>query len=99
MVLKPFELNSGSAGHGLYKGVDGVVRELLFRRTMTLSILSERRAFCPYGLKGGSSGSRGLNLLFYADGRKINLGGKASVKVNAGVRCHLFLYCFVYFLV
>lgn len=34
---------------------------------------------------GGSSGSRGLNLLIYSDGRKINLGGKASVKVNAGV--------------
>ena len=36
---------------------------------------------------GGSSGSRGRNLLFYKDGRKISLGGKASVDVNAGVCC------------
>ena len=85
MVLKRFQLNPGSGGHGLNNGGDGVVRELLFRKPLTLSILSERRAFCPYGLKGGSPGSRGLNLLVYADGRTINLGGKASVKVNAGV--------------
>ena len=42
--------------------------------------------FCPLpNLTGGSSGSRGLNLLIHPGGRKINLGGKASVKVNAGV--------------
>ena len=52
MVLRSFQLNPGSGGQGLYKGGDGVIRELVFRRPMTLSILSERRAFCPYGLEG-----------------------------------------------
>lgn len=89
VVLRRFQLNPGSGGDGLHKGGDGVVRELMFRRPLTLSILSERRAFSPYGLKGGSCGSRGLNLLIYPDGRKINLGGKASVKVNAGDCFHL----------
>ena len=42
-------------------------------------------------LAGGSSGSRGRNILFYQDGRKINLGGKASVKVKAGV-CLLYIF-------
>ena len=52
MVLRCFQLNPGSGGEGRHKGGDGVVRELMFRRPLTLSILSERRAFCPYGLKG-----------------------------------------------
>ncbi len=52
VVLRSFQLNPGSGGQGLYKGGDGVIRELVFRRPLTLSILSERRAFCPYGLKG-----------------------------------------------
>ena len=52
MVLRSFQLNPGSGGQGLYKGGDGVIRELVFRRPLTLSILSERRAFCPYGLEG-----------------------------------------------
>lgn len=34
------------------RGGDGVVRELLFRRPLTLSILTERRVFAPYGLEG-----------------------------------------------
>ena len=52
VILRSFQLNPGSGGQGLYKGGDGVIRELVFRRPLTLSILSERRAFCPYGLKG-----------------------------------------------
>ena len=52
VILRSFQLNSGSGGQGVYKGGDGVIRELVFRRPLTLSILSERRAFCPYGLKG-----------------------------------------------
>ncbi len=52
-----------------------------------VSILSERRAFQPYGLAGGQPGGRGLNLLqFGADGRTISLGGKNTVNVSAGDR-------------
>jgi hypothetical protein len=46
---------------------------------------------------GGLSGSRGRNILLYKDGRKINLGGKASVKVEAGVgfveKFNYLIYC------
>lgn len=50
-----------------------------------MSILSERRAFQPYGLEGGSPGQRGLNLLtFAADQRSVNLGGKSTVAVLPG---------------
>ena len=52
VVLMKFCLNNGTGGKGKFYGGDGVTRELLFRKQLTLSILSERRAFRPYGLKG-----------------------------------------------
>lgn len=41
------------------------------------------------GLAGGGDGARGLSLLLRADGRLINLGGKATVKVMPGDRLRL----------
>jgi 5-oxoprolinase (ATP-hydrolysing) len=52
-----------------------------------VSILSERRAFRPYGMAGGAPGERGLNLLRFAeDGRTISLGGKNTISVQPGDR-------------
>ncbi|XP_069771232.1 5-oxoprolinase isoform X3 [Narcine bancroftii] len=84
VILKRFELNPGSGGNGYHRGGDGVVRELLFRERMVLSVLTERRVFRPYGLDGGEAGARGLNLLLREDGRTINLGAKTSVAVRPG---------------
>lgn len=52
VIVKEFKLNTGTGGDGVYRGGDGVVRELMFCRPMTLSILTERRVFSPYGLEG-----------------------------------------------
>jgi 5-oxoprolinase (ATP-hydrolysing) len=50
-----------------------------------VSILSERRAFEPYGLEGGENGARGMNLVVYKDDeRTINLGGKNTIHVKRG---------------
>ncbi|KAM9644328.1 5-oxoprolinase [Morphnus guianensis] len=84
VVLQRFELRRGSGGAGRCRGGDGVIRELLFREDMVLSVLSERRAVRPYGLRGGSPGAPGLNLLLRRDGRTINLGAKTSVPVEPG---------------
>lgn len=85
MILKSFCLrNDNSGGDGFYKGGDGVMRELMFRRPVMLSVLTERRAIKNYGLEGGESGKLGLNLLKKRDGRIINLGGKTAVEVEAG---------------
>jgi 5-oxoprolinase (ATP-hydrolysing) len=52
-----------------------------------VSILSERRAFRPYGMAGGCPGERGLNLLRFAeDDRTISLGGKNTISVQPGDR-------------
>lgn len=70
---------------GHFNGGDGVIREILFRKDLTLSVLSERRVYSPYGLQGGSSGSRGRNLLFRHNGPMISLGGKNICDVKAWV--------------
>ncbi|XP_075067731.1 5-oxoprolinase isoform X2 [Mixophyes fleayi] len=84
VVLKSFQLRPGSGGEGRFCGGDGVIRELLFREQIILSVLTERRVFRPYGLHEGSPGAAGLNLLHRCDGRTINLGGKTSVPLEPG---------------
>ncbi|XP_014668394.1 PREDICTED: 5-oxoprolinase-like [Priapulus caudatus] len=84
VIVQRFELNPHSGGVGRWHGGDGVIRELLFRKDLMLSVLTERRVFSPYGLNGGRNGQRGLNLLLREDGRIINLGGKTAVNVLPG---------------
>ncbi|KPJ17326.1 5-oxoprolinase [Papilio machaon] len=84
ILVTKFCLRHGSGGNGQWCGGDGVTRELVFRRAVQLSVLTERRAFQPYGMNGGEPGERGVNLLQRADGRLINLGGKASVEAYPG---------------
>nr|XP_026499873.1 5-oxoprolinase-like [Vanessa tameamea] len=84
LLVSQFSLRAGSGGRGQWDGGDGVTRELVFRRTVQLSVLTERRAFQPYGMNGGEPGERGLNLLQRADGRLINLGAKSSVVAYPG---------------
>lgn len=69
---------------GKFVGGEGVHRELLFRKPVTISVLTERRVLQPYGMAGGQPGKRGLNLLIKSDGRRINLGGKTAICVEAG---------------
>ncbi|XP_024864412.1 5-oxoprolinase [Kryptolebias marmoratus] len=84
VILEHFSLRPGSGGTGRYRGGDGVIRKLLFRNKVVLSVLTERRATRPYGLMGGEDGEAGLNLLHRADGRVLNLGAKTSVSLQPG---------------
>lgn len=85
VCLRRFHLNQGTGGAGLFRGGDGVVREMQFLKPVTLSVLTDRRVVSPYGLAGGEPGKRGLNLLIrHADGVTVNLGGKCSVPIQSG---------------
>ncbi|XP_035981040.1 5-oxoprolinase isoform X1 [Fundulus heteroclitus] len=84
VILEHFSLRPASGGAGKYRGGDGVIRKLLFRKQVVLSVLTERRAVRPYGLNGGEAGAAGLNLLHRADGRILNLGAKTSVSLEPG---------------
>lgn len=50
--VRKFMLREGSGGGGQFHGGDGVIRELLFRAPITLSVLTERRVLQPYGMEG-----------------------------------------------
>lgn len=58
VVLEQFSLRPGSGGAGKYHGGDGVIRKLLFRNKVVLSVLTERRSTRPYGLRGKFSISK-----------------------------------------
>jgi N-methylhydantoinase B len=72
-------LRLGSGGVGAHRGGDGVVRELEALEPCRLSVVSERRARAPQGVRGGSEGSPGRNLL---NGRE--LPAKVTVDMEAG---------------
>ncbi|VAI49425.1 unnamed protein product [Triticum turgidum subsp. durum] len=84
VLLHKFSIRESSGGSGFHRGGDGLVREIEFRRPVVVSILSERRVHAPRGLKGGENGARGANYLVRKDGRRVFLGGKNTVTVNAG---------------
>ncbi|KAE8552313.1 hypothetical protein EYB25_006207 [Talaromyces marneffei] len=87
VILRQFSFRSGSGGKGAYQGGDGVIRDVEFRIPMSASILSERRAFAPYGMQGGSDGQRGQNIwIGKKSGLHVSIGGKNSVNVEPGDR-------------
>ncbi|KAJ6174187.1 hypothetical protein N7485_006999 [Penicillium canescens] len=90
VILRRFEIRDGSGGKGRFCGGDGIIRELEFRMPLSVSMLSERRVYRPYGLEGGESGQAGLNLYMKKelDGteRMINIGGKMELEVQPGER-------------
>ena len=84
ILVREFGLRPNSGGAGAFRGGDGTIRELLFRRPMHLSLLTERRTRAPYGMAGGEDGSMGENILIKADGSSSSLGGKAAVACESG---------------
>jgi 5-oxoprolinase (ATP-hydrolysing) len=86
VILRQFCLREGSGGAGAHPGGDGIIRDIEFRIPTQVSILSERRAFAPYGLEGGEDGKRGENIWIKASGRSINLGGKNTAMMDVGDR-------------
>lgn len=90
VLLHRFGLRENSGGAGCYRGGDGLVREIEFKRPVVVSILSERRVHAPRGLKGGKDGVRGANFLVTKDKRRVYLGGKNTVQVQAGEILQIF---------
>ncbi|EPX72708.1 oxoprolinase [Schizosaccharomyces octosporus yFS286] len=92
VILKEFSIRKDSGGKGKYRGGDGVIRDIEFRIPVTLSILSERRAYHPYGMKGGEDAKCGKNIWVKRSTdeegnckiRRINLGGRNTCHIGAG---------------
>lgn len=86
VLLHKFEIRQNSGGKGKYNGGNGVIRDILFRDEVEVSILSERRALPPNGIYGGECGQRGYNLWIKKDGSEINIGGKNTIIAKRGDR-------------
>jgi 5-oxoprolinase (ATP-hydrolysing) len=84
VLLEEFAIRRGSGGAGRFHGGDGVVRKVVFRKSMTASILSNRRRVAPFGLDGGAPAAAGRNWVARADGRIENLSATATVEMEAG---------------
>jgi 5-oxoprolinase (ATP-hydrolysing) len=82
--LKQYKIRKGSGGAGKYSGGDGVTRSYEFLDSQSLTILSERRNYPPFGLNGGNHALKGENLIIHPDGKIENIGGKYQGVINAG---------------
>lgn len=83
-VLRKFSIRAGSGGNGRYRGGDGLIRAIEFTKPMTVSVLTERRKYAPWGIEGGDDGAMGINELIRPDGSRKVLGGKNSFSVESG---------------
>ncbi len=81
--VRRYALRRGSGGAGHHRGGDGLVRDLEFLSSATVTILSERRRTAPYGLQGGEPGKTGRNVLVRA-GQEVELPGKCEIQVEPG---------------
>ncbi|MFT4863146.1 MAG: N-methylhydantoinase B [Pseudohongiellaceae bacterium] len=79
--VRHYGIRRGSGGQGLHPGGNGIIREYEFLEATSLSLLTERREYRPWGLAGGSQGKAGVNRL---NGQQIK--GKCTVSVKAGDR-------------
>ncbi len=84
--LERFAIRQGSGGVGEYRGGDGVVRELVFLEPMALSMLTQHRAFGPFGARGGNDGLPGRQRLIRRDGSVDELAWAAQEDVEPGDR-------------
>jgi 5-oxoprolinase (ATP-hydrolysing) len=49
-MINQFSLRPDSGGKGKFNGGNGLIREMYFRETLNLCILTERRVFSPCNL-------------------------------------------------
>ncbi|MCP3960182.1 MAG: hydantoinase B/oxoprolinase family protein [bacterium] len=84
--LERFQVRRGSGGAGRFHGGEGVVRELVFREPVALSVLSQHRVEAPYGMAGGEPGACGRQRLVRADGEVVELDGCDQAEVEPGDR-------------
>lgn len=86
--IEEFSIRRGSGGNGTHRGGDGIRRVIRFLRPLHVSLLTQRRGpYPPFGLKGGSPGQLGRNLLQRNGAREVEqLPGAVRLDVQAGDR-------------
>jgi len=80
-----YKVRRGSGGKGEFSGGEGLERELEVLVPCEVTVLSERRAFRPYGLEGGLPGAAGENMVII-QGKLRSMPGKFKVILSPGDR-------------
>ena len=78
-----YEIRRGTGGEGLFRGGDGLRRDLMALGPARVALLSERREQGPRGARGGQDGAPGENVLI-RDGVQQRLPSKATFSLGAG---------------
>lgn len=76
-----YAIREKSGGAGQHRGGNGLEREIEFLAPATVTLLSERRRFAPWGLAGGAAAIPGENRV-----NGINVPGKVCLQVSTGDR-------------
>ncbi|WP_082343984.1 hydantoinase B/oxoprolinase family protein [Sulfobacillus thermosulfidooxidans] len=89
--IESYRLRRDSGGQGRFRGGDGIVRIYEALTPITVTLLSERREFAPYGLGGGEPGKRGkAKLIPMGSHEPISLPGKWQGTMQTGDRLEIF---------
>jgi N-methylhydantoinase B len=80
-----YSLREDSCGAGEFRGGLGLVREIEVLRDCTVTIVGDRVRRGPWGIKGGMPGSP-AKYTISMEGREVELGSKASIKLKSGGR-------------
>jgi N-methylhydantoinase B/oxoprolinase/acetone carboxylase alpha subunit len=86
--IRRYGLRRGSAGRGAFPGGEGIIREYEMLAETSVTVLSERRRFAPYGVRGGLPGGRGRNTLV-RNGREQKVPGKVQLQLRPGDRLRI----------
>jgi N-methylhydantoinase B/oxoprolinase/acetone carboxylase alpha subunit len=87
--IRQYRLRAGSGGSGMFDGGDGIVREYEMLCKASVTVLSDRREQCPYGVAGGKPGQRGRNTLIRSNGIEELLPSKAHLNLEPGDRLRI----------
>jgi N-methylhydantoinase B/oxoprolinase/acetone carboxylase alpha subunit len=86
--IRRYRLRTGSAGIGAFRGGEGIVREYEMLTDTSVTILSDRRRYPPYGVRGAGAGGCGRNTFIRA-GQEKKLPGKVQLQLRAGDRVRI----------
>jgi len=83
--LRRFVIRENSGGQGIYRGGNGVIREIEFLKKLRISILTQRRGqFAPYGINGGKPGKVGANYVLREGKEPDRLSNLETLEVDPG---------------
>ena len=84
--VRRLRLREGTGGKGRRRGGDGIERDLEVLEAATVSLITERRVFPPWGLDGGGPGALGENWLLPGGDESAaeRLGDKVTLELRPG---------------